>query len=94
MHLKHYALRCFSSMILDVAVLAPPLAADLSTHAELTDALKGVVGTGNGGFELNMWATVVDRDGAVHAVTFSGNDRGEAAASFRRRRPMRAMRSV
>ena len=60
-----------------VALVAAPLAADLPSHAELTEALKSVVGTSNGGFELNMWATVVDRDGAVHAVTFSGNDRGD-----------------
>ena len=60
-----------------ISLLASPLAADLPTHAELTAALKGVVGTGNGGFELNMWATVVDRDGAVQAVTFSGDNRGD-----------------
>ena len=60
-----------------VSLLAAPLAADLPTHAELTTALKSVVGTGNGGFELNMWATVVDRDGAVHALTFSGDGRGD-----------------
>ncbi len=30
----------------------------------------------NGGFGLNMWATVVDRDGIVCAVAFTGADRG------------------
>lgn len=49
----------------------------LPTHSELKKALKSVVGTKNGGFELNMWATVVDRDGVVKAVVFSGNDRGD-----------------
>ena len=29
-----------------------------------------------GGFGLNMWATVVDRDGTVCAVAYSGADRG------------------
>jgi len=50
----------------------------LPTHAELTGALKAVVAAGtNGGFGLNMWATIVNRDGEVTAVTFSGNDRGD-----------------
>ena len=54
--------------------------AGLPSHYELTKALKGSVeptsGTKNGGLELNMWATVVNRDGVVCAVTFSGKDRG------------------
>ena len=52
-------------------------AGDLPTHPELQAALKTVVKESNGGFGLNMWATVVDRDGVVTAVVFSGNDRGE-----------------
>ena len=31
----------------------------------------------NGGFGLNMWGTVVDRDGVVCAVAFTGSDRGD-----------------
>ncbi|MEM7532523.1 MAG: heme-binding protein [Chloroflexota bacterium] len=50
----------------------------LPTHAELTDALQAVVDAGdNGGFALHMWATVINRDGAVCAVTFSGENRGD-----------------
>jgi len=33
--------------------------------------------TTNGGFGLNMWATIVDRDGIVCLVAFTGSDRGE-----------------
>ena len=47
------------------------------SHAELTDALNVVVKEDNGGFGLNMWATVVDRDGIVQAVTFTGDDRDD-----------------
>ncbi|MDP6923839.1 MAG: heme-binding protein [Candidatus Scalindua sp.] len=47
------------------------------THTEIREALKEIVGEKNGGFGLNMWATVVDRDGVVEAVVFSGNDRGD-----------------
>ena len=49
----------------------------LPTHVEIKEALKSIVGEKNGGFGLNMWATVVDRDGVVKAVVFSGNDRGD-----------------
>ena len=50
---------------------------DLPTHPELHKVLKEVVKEQNGGFSLNMWATVVDRDGVVKAVVFSGGDRGD-----------------
>ena len=64
---------------------APALADDrckpLPDHATLTAALKKVVVVGdakaNGGLALNMWATVVARDGTVCAVTFTGNDWGD-----------------
>ena len=51
---------------------------DLPNNAELSRALKaaqGVMG-GNGGFGLNMWGTIVNRDGVVCAVAFTGTDRG------------------
>ena len=53
---------------------------ELPTHAQLSRALKTVVdvgGTNNAGFGLNMWATIVNRDGEVGAVAFSGRDRGD-----------------
>lgn len=49
----------------------------LPTHASIKEALKSIVGEVNGGFGLNMWATVVDRDGVVKVVVFSGKDRGD-----------------
>jgi len=50
---------------------------ELPTHSELQKVLKEVVKEKNGGFSLNMWATVVDRDGIVKAVVFSGENRGD-----------------
>lgn len=47
------------------------------THETLVKTLKSVVAEQNGGFGLNMWATVVNRDGEVVAVAFSGEDRGD-----------------
>jgi uncharacterized protein GlcG (DUF336 family) len=50
----------------------------LPTHEQLKAALGAVVAGGNnGGFALNMWATVVNRDGEVIAVAFSGQERGD-----------------
>jgi uncharacterized protein GlcG (DUF336 family) len=53
---------------------------DLPSHSSLKSALKsvapGVNNTVNGGLNFNMWATVVNRDGVVCAVVFTGNDRG------------------
>lgn len=52
--------------------------ANLPDHATLTEVLATVVeGANNGGFGFHMWATLVDRDGIVCAVTFSGEDRGD-----------------
>jgi uncharacterized protein GlcG (DUF336 family) len=57
---------------------ADPKSASPVTHAALKTALQNVITAGNnGGFALNMWATVVDRDGVVIAVAFTGNNRGD-----------------
>jgi uncharacterized protein GlcG (DUF336 family) len=50
---------------------------DLPSHAALRDALEAARAQPNGGFNLEMWATVVNRDGVVCAVAFTGNDRGD-----------------
>ncbi len=51
---------------------------DLPTYTQLQTALKQVVADGgNAGFALNMWATIVTRDGIVSSIAFSGNDRGD-----------------
>ena len=56
----------------------PDPAKELPSHSQLQTALKNVVAAGgNAGFALNMWATIVNRDGEVVAVVFSGNDRGD-----------------
>lgn len=51
--------------------------ADLPTQSALRAALKQARAQANGGFNLDMWATVVNRDGVVCAVAFTGNDRGD-----------------
>ena len=48
----------------------------LPSHGALRTALVAAQAQMNGGFGLNMWATVVNRDGIVCAVAFTGSDRG------------------
>ena len=48
----------------------------LPAHADLKAALVEAQAQDNGGLSTHMWATIVDRDGVVRAVTFSGEDRG------------------
>jgi uncharacterized protein GlcG (DUF336 family) len=48
----------------------------LPTHSQLHSALVLAQQQQNGGFGLNMWGTVVNRDGVVCAVAFTGVDRG------------------
>src|ERR1700677_3309026 len=50
--------------------------ANLPSHAELHAALSAARARMNGGFNLDMWGTIVNRDGVVCAVAFTGADRG------------------
>ena len=47
-----------------------------SGYQSLKNAVATAMNLPAGGFGLNMWATVVDRDGIVCAVAYSGADRG------------------
>src|SRR5580692_2614897 len=50
--------------------------AGLPSHNSLKTALENARAQANGGFNLDMWATVVNRDGVVCAVAFTGSNRG------------------
>jgi len=49
----------------------------LPSQADLKTALLSAVGSLNGGLNNNMWATIVNDDGIVCAVAFSGANRRE-----------------
>ena len=49
----------------------------LPSHGALKAALEQARNTVNGGFNLDMWGTIVNRDGVVCAVAFTGGDRGD-----------------
>jgi uncharacterized protein GlcG (DUF336 family) len=51
--------------------------AGLPSHSVLKAALTAARNLPNGGFGLDMWGTIVDRDGVVCAVAFTGGDRGD-----------------
>jgi uncharacterized protein GlcG (DUF336 family) len=48
----------------------------LPSYAALKAALTQARNQTNGGFNLDMWGTIVNRDGIVCAVAFTGNNRG------------------
>src|SRR5437016_7386458 len=51
--------------------------AGLPSHGALKNALTLARNQANGGFNLDMWATAVNRDGLECAVAFTGSDRGQ-----------------
>lgn len=60
-------------------VASNPAIADcnaLPTQSELKSALVAAVAAESSGLDFQMWATIVDRDGIVCAVAFSGANRG------------------
>lgn len=60
-----------------VATAQDDLCAMLPGHAALRAALIDARAADNGGFGFQMWATIVNRDGIVCAVVFSGEQRGD-----------------
>jgi uncharacterized protein GlcG (DUF336 family) len=50
---------------------------DLPSYGQLRSALKAAQAQPNGLLRNQMWGTVVNRDGVVCAVAFTGDDRGD-----------------
>lgn len=49
----------------------------LPSHNDLKIALTDARNADNGGFDLDMWGSIVNRDGIVCAVAFTGGNRGD-----------------
>jgi uncharacterized protein GlcG (DUF336 family) len=62
--------------LLGASGAAQAACSDLPGHAALKAALVAAVSAESSGLDLQMWATLVDRDGIVCAVAFSGANRG------------------
>ncbi len=68
-----------AAMTLAIAAISPARAwdcASVPSHWQLKAALISAQAQSNGGFGLEMWGVIVDRDGQVCAVAFTGADRG------------------
>lgn len=76
-----FIMKCAIVLSLPLTALASkktaPDCTALPTHAQLKAALTEARKSANGGLNLDMWGTLVNRDGAVCAVAFTGKDRGE-----------------
>src|ERR1035437_10949233 len=71
----------FAGILTCAALCATPAwgangCSDLPGYAHLKAALVAATTAEGTGLKLNMWATVVDRDGIVCAVAFTGGNRG------------------
>jgi uncharacterized protein GlcG (DUF336 family) len=55
---------------------ASQVCAGLPTHDQLKTALISARDQSNGGFNLDMWGSIVNRDGIVCEVAFTGENRG------------------
>ncbi|ESS71978.1 hypothetical protein MGMO_79c00070 [Methyloglobulus morosus KoM1] len=66
-----------SSALADQNNSAASSCKNLPSHSALKGALIAARNASNGGFDLDMWGTIVDRDGIVCAVAFTGNGRGD-----------------
>ena len=75
--MNHARIALLSLAIVNAAQAQPPTdpCAGLPTFAQLKAALKDARAAENAGFNLDMWATVVNRSGDVCAVVFTGPDR-------------------
>jgi hypothetical protein len=78
----------FGTLTFTTSSFAAPRAAQCDgspSQAQLRTALHTAVGTlSNGGFGLNMWATVATRDGVVCATAFYGQADDPVAEAYRR----------
>jgi len=77
-----------SSLIVSSLFLCPAIAqdenrpaghgcGDLPSWQALQTALKAARAAANGGLNLDMWGTIVNRDGVVCAIAFTGQKRDD-----------------
>jgi uncharacterized protein GlcG (DUF336 family) len=64
-----------SAVLMTATAQAQTPCQGLPTHGQLKTALAAAVSAETSGLNNHMWATVVNRDGVVCAVAFSGTDR-------------------
>jgi len=85
------AVAASASLFLSSAVMAD--CTDLPNHADLTAALQTALAESNGGLDFDMWATVVDSDGTVCAVTKADAVAGAGDSPWRGSRVISAQKA-
>lgn len=76
---KYVALVCLSSVLMLAQAKPTADCSKLPNHDQLKSALQGIVKEGktaNSGLGNQSWAVIVNRDGLVCSVVYSGPDRG------------------
>lgn len=68
---------CSGDSVTEPSVEAASLAHALPSHATLRGQLRDILEEQNGGLGFEMWATILDRNGKVADVVFSGEHRGD-----------------
>ncbi len=68
---------CGGDSVTDPSAEAASLAHLLPTHSTLRAKLRQILEEQNGGLGFEMWATILDRNGKVVDVVFSGEQRGD-----------------
>jgi uncharacterized protein GlcG (DUF336 family) len=68
---------CGGDSVTDPSAEVASLAHFLPSHANLRARLREILEEQNGGLGFEMWATILDRNGKVVDVVFSGEQRGD-----------------
>lgn len=68
---------CSGDSVTDPSADAASLVHSLPNHATLRGQLRAILEEQNGGLGFEMWATILDRNGRVVDVVFSGEHRGD-----------------
>jgi uncharacterized protein GlcG (DUF336 family) len=68
---------CGEDSVTQPAADVSSLAQSLPNHANLRATLRAILEEQNGGLGFEMWATILDRNGKVLDVVFSGEQRGD-----------------
>jgi uncharacterized protein GlcG (DUF336 family) len=68
---------CAGDSVTEPTIEAASVVHFLPSHAILRSKLREIVAQENGGLGFDMWATILDRDGKVVDVVFSGEHRGD-----------------
>ena len=67
----------FFAVLLSASSALAQTCSDMPSYEAFTKALKDARGADNGGLNLDMWGTIVDRSGTVCMVTRTGNEPGD-----------------